>query len=72
MLPFDKLILNRIAIMLYKYTNDMLRSVMHELYKKNNKIHTYDTRNKDLFRIDSGQKGLNIYLNSYGNISARL
>ena len=33
-LPLDKLILNRIAIMMYKYTNDMLPSVMHELYKK--------------------------------------
>ena len=64
-LPLDKLILNRIAIMMYKYTNDMLPSVMHELYKKNNEIHTYDTRNKDLFRIDRGQKRLNIYVNSY-------
>ena len=71
-LPLDKLILNRIAIIMYKYTNDMLPSVMHELYKKNNEIHTYDTRNKDLFRIGRGQKGLNIYVNSYSNISARL
>ena len=53
-LPLDKLIFNRIAIMLYKYTNDMLPSVMHELYKKNKEIHTYGTRNKDFFRIDSG------------------
>ena len=45
---------------------------MHELYKKNNEIHTYDTRNKDLFSIDRGQKGLNIYINSYSNIRARL
>ena len=71
-LPPNKLILNRIAIMMYKYTNNMLPSVMHELYKKNNEIHTYDTRNKGLFRIDKGQKGLNIYVNSYSNISARL
>ena len=53
---------------MYKFTNDMLPSVMHELYKKNNEIHTYDTPNKDLFRIDRGQTGLNIY----SNISARL
>ena len=46
----------------------MLPSVMHELYKKNNEIHTYGTRNKNLFRIDKGQKGLNIYLNSYSNV----
>ena len=71
-LPFDKLILNRIAIMMYKYTNDMLPSVMHKLYKKNNEIHTYDTLNKTLFRIDKSQKELNLYLNSYSNISARL
>ena len=50
--PLDKLILNRIAIMMYKYTNDMLPLVIHELYKKNNEFHTYDTSNKDLFRID--------------------
>ena len=67
-LPLDKLTFNRIAIMMYKYNNDMLPSVMLELYKKNNEIHTYDTRNKDLFRIDRGQKGLNIYLNNYSNI----
>ena len=57
---------------MYKYTNDMLPSVMHEVYKKNNEIHTYATRNKDLFRINRGQKGLNIYVYSYSNISARL
>ena len=40
--------------------------------KKNNEIRTYDTRSKDLFRIDRGQKRLNIYVNSYSKISARL
>ena len=64
-LPLDKLILNYIAIMMYKYTNDMLPSMMHELYKKNKEVHKYDTRNKDLFKIDRGQKGLIIYLNGY-------
>ena len=44
---------------MYKYTNDMLPSVIHELYKKNNEIHAYDTRNKNLFRIVRGQKRLN-------------
>ena len=43
--PLHKLILNRSAILMY--TNDMLPSVMHELYKKNNESHTNDTRNKD-------------------------
>ena len=48
----DKLIFNRIAIITYKYTYHMLPPVMPELYEKNNDIHTYDTRNKDLFEID--------------------
>ena len=44
---------------MYKYTNE-LPSVMHELYKKNNDVHTYGTRNKDLFGIDRCQRELNI------------
>ena len=40
-LRLDKLILNKIAIMMYKYTNDMLPSVMHELYIE---ILAYGTR----------------------------
>ena len=55
-LPLNKLIFNMIAIMMNKYMNDMLPSVMHELYKKYNEVHTYVTRNKDLFRIDRCQK----------------
>ena len=55
-LPLDKIIFNKIRITMYNYTNDMLPSVMHELYKKNNEVHTYGTRNKELFRIDRGQK----------------
>ena len=73
-LPLDKIIFNRIAIMMYKCTNVMLSSVKHELYKKYNEVHTYGTRNKDLFRIDlsaDGQRGLNIYLNSYSNTRLR-
>ena len=33
-LPLDKLIFNGIAIMMYKYTNDMLPSVLQELKGK--------------------------------------
>ena len=39
-IPLDKLIFNKIAIMMYKYTNDMWPSAMHKLYKKNNEINT--------------------------------
>ena len=50
----------------------LLPSVIHELYKKSNELHTYGTSNKDLVRIGRGQKGLNIYLITYSNISALL
>ena len=37
-------------------------SVMHELYKKKKKkFYKFGSRNKELFRIDRGQKRLNTY-----------
>ena len=45
-LPLEEFIFDRIAIMMYKYTNaSMLPSVtvVHELFKKNNEVHTYGT-----------------------------
>ena len=50
----------------------MLTSVMHKLYEKHNEDHTCGTFYKDLFRIDRGQKGLQILLNSFSIISALL
>ena len=50
----DKLIFNRITILMYTYTNNMLPSVLNELYKKNNEVHTYGTCNT--FRNDEVQK----------------
>ena len=61
----------RIRSTKYSAQHDTMPSVMHELHKENNEVHTDGTRNKDLFRIDRDQKELNIYLNSYSNISAR-
>ena len=52
----------------------MLPSVTYELYMKNSEVSSYGACNKGLFRIriDRGQKGLNIYLNRFSNISVNL
>ena len=36
---------------MYKINKDLFPSVLNEIYKKNNVIHYYNTRAKDLFRV---------------------
>ena len=48
-LPVDKLILNQIDIVMYKY--GLLPNVMNRLYMKNKDIHSHNTRNNNLLRI---------------------
>ena len=40
----DKLVIHRIVIMMYKFFNVLLPTVLNSLYKKNTEIHQYDTR----------------------------
>ena len=51
----DKLVILRIAIVMCKFNNGLLPTVINTLYKKNNDIHSYNTRSKDLFRIALGR-----------------
>ena len=53
-LTIDKLIVYRISIAMYKTNNNLFPSVLNELYKKNNVIHNYNTRAKDMFRVSLG------------------
>ena len=39
--------------------------VMYQFYKKNNEMHSYNTRSKDMFRIALGTQ-------TFSNISARI
>ena len=64
-LPLDKLILNRIGIIMYKMSNGLLPEVMNALYVQNRDIHSYYTRSSNLLRVPRGTL-------SFANISARL
>ena len=50
---------------MYKFNNDLLPAVLNTLYKKNNEIHSYNTRSKDMFRIALGAQ-------TFSNISTRI
>ena len=44
-LTIDKLVV-QIAIVMYKFNNGLLPAVLNTLYKKNNEIHSYNTRHE--------------------------
>ena len=64
-LPVDKLILNQIGIVMYKYCNGLLPNVMNRLYMKNKDIHSHNTRNNNLLRIHRDTA-------NFTNLSARV
>ena len=53
-LPLKKVVTQRIALMMYKYSHGMLPRAMNELYTFNNEIHTYNTRQRNLLHIPDG------------------
>ena len=53
-LPLEKLVLYRIALIMYKISNSLIPKTMSDLYITNKDIHSYDTRYKNLFRIPKG------------------
>ena len=59
-LPIDKLVYNRIGIMMFKYENGLLPGVMNDLYITNSDLHSHDTRQKHLLHINKGS--INIYI----------
>ena len=64
-LPLEKLVLYRIALIMYKISNCLIPKTMSDLYITNKDIHSYDTRYKNLFRIPKGTI-------NYTSLSARL
>ena len=48
-LPLNKLVYNRIGIMMYKYFNNLLPPAINDLYVSNNDVHTYSTRQNIYF-----------------------
>ena len=63
-LTIDKLIVHRIGITMYKYSNVFLPDVSNTLHLKTTEIHTCSTRSKDLYHILPGTQ-------SFSNISAK-
>ena len=64
-LTIDKLVIHRIGIMMYKFSNGLLPTVLNSLYQKNNEVHTHNTRATNLFHISFGTQ-------SFSSVSAKI
>ena len=53
-LNFSRLVLQRIALLMYKYHNGMLPSPINELFITNNTVHNYNTRQRNNLHIQIG------------------
>ena len=51
---------------MYKFNNGLLPAVLKTLYKKNNEVHSYNTRSKDMFRIALGTQTFQILVREFG------
>ena len=69
-LPLDKLVVDGIGIMMYKYANDLIPPALNYLYTSNSDVHNYATRQRHLLHVN--KSNINTYLNSFCNISARI
>ena len=64
-LTIDTLVVHRIGIAMYKFNNVPFLSVLNEHYKKNNVIHDFNTRAKDMIRVSLGTQ-------TFSTVSARI
>ena len=46
----DKLVVDRIGVMMYKYANDLLPPALNYLYTSNSDVHNYTTRQRHLLQ----------------------
>ena len=51
-LPLDKLVVDRIGVMMYKYANDLLPPALNYLYNSNSDVHNYTTRQRHLLHVN--------------------
>ena len=54
LLPPEKIFFRRVGLVMFKCSNNMLPNVISKTYIKNNKIHSYFTRNSNPHRIPKG------------------
>ena len=69
-LPLDKLVIDRIGIIVYKYANDLLPPALNYLYTSNSDVHNYTTRQRYLLHVN--KSNINTFSNSFGNTSAHI
>ena len=53
-LPLQKLVTHRIALMMYKHSHGMLPQMIQDLYVTNNAVHHYSTRQSNLLHVPLG------------------
>ena len=51
-LSLNKLVYDRIGILIYKYINNLLPPAINDLYVSNNDVHKYSTRQNHLLYIN--------------------
>ena len=69
-LPLDKLVVDRIGVMMYKYAIDLLPPALNYVYTSNINVHTYTTLQRHILHVN--KSNMNTYPNSFGNTSARI
>ena len=69
-LSLDKIVVDRIGVMMYTYANDLLPPALNYLYTSNSDVHNYTTRQRNLLHVNKCD--INTYSNSFGNASARI
>ena len=69
-LPLNKLVINRIEIIIYNHANNLLPPIINDMYTTYSDIHNYTTRQKHLLHVN--KSNINIYSKSFANTSARI
>ena len=69
-LRLNKLVYNRIGIMMYKYSNNLLPPAINDLNVSNNNVHKYSTRQNHVLYINKSNN--NVYAKSFGITSVRV
>ena len=69
-LLFNKLVVDRIGVIMYNYVNDLLPPALNYLYTSNSNVHNYTTRQRHLLHVN--KSNITTYSNSFGNASTRI
>ena len=56
LLPVEKIFINRVSIVMFKFSCNMLPDPIAKLYSKNKDYHSHNTRNKNHLKVPTGTK----------------